>query len=138
MKPYELMDHTADIGVRAFGKDLGELFRNAAVGMFELIADLESVVAKEEKKIALAAKGLEDLYILWHQELLFRSAVDRAIYKEFSFDAITEKSLQAHIRGEAIDFEKHRLKKEVKAATYHGLKVERTKEGWVGEVIFDI
>ena len=138
MGPYELIDHTADIGVRAFGRTLEELFRNAAVGMFEIIAELDSIGTLESRKIQLAAETLEDLYLVWHQELLFRSSVDHVVYKEFSFDAISEKKLTAIIRGEKFNPEKQVLKKEIKAATYHELKVQKTEEGWVGEVIFDI
>jgi len=138
MKSYELIDHTADIGIRAFGKTLEELFRNAAVGMFELMAELDNVDPTEGKTIALTSETLEDLYLFWHQELLFRASVDHMLYKEFLFDTLTERSLKARIRGEGIHFEKHRLKKEVKAVTYHELKVQKTEAGWVGEVIFDI
>ena len=138
MGPYELIDHTADIGVRAFGGSLEELFRNAAIGMFEIIAELDSVGILESRKISLTAETLEDLYVLWHQELLFRSSVDHVVYKEFSFDAISEKKLTATLRGEKFNPEKQVLKKEIKAVTYHALKVQKTKEGWVGEVIFDI
>ena len=138
MKSYEWIDHTADIGVRAFGRTLEELFRNAAVGMFEIIADLESVKVQTSKKVELAAENLEDLYLLWHQELLFCSGVDQTVYKEFLFDEISEQKLRATIRGERFDPDKQVLKKEIKAVTYHALKVEQTKEGWVGEVIFDI
>ncbi len=138
MKHYEIIDHTADVGIRAFGKDLSELFRNAAVGMFELMADLDSVHPTQSQALSLAAEGVEDLYILWHQELLYRSSVDRCLYKEFSFEAISEKNLKSVIRGEPFHPKTQTLKKEVKAATYHGLKVARTKDGWMGEVIFDI
>jgi len=138
MKPYELIDHTADVGVRAFGKTLEELFRNAALGMFEIIADLETVGATATTELTLTAETLEDLYILWHQELLFQSSVDGVVYKEFNFSELTEKKLSATVRGEKFNPKTQSLKKEIKAATYHGLKVRKTQEGWVGEVIFDI
>ena len=138
MKPYEWIDHTADVGVRAFGKTLGELFRNAALGMFEIIADLDTVGTTEIREIGLCAETVEELYILWHQELLFRSAVDGVVYKEFVFKEISQRGLLASIHGAKFDPDKQSLKKEIKAVTYHALKVERTKDGWVGEVIFDI
>ena len=138
MRPYELIDHTADVGVRAFGRTLEELFRNAAVGMFEIIAELDSIGTAESRKIQLTAENAEDLYLLWHQELLFRSAVDHVVYKEFSFDGISESKLTATLRGEKFNPDKQVLKKEIKAVTYHELKVQKTKEGWVGAVIFDI
>ena len=138
MKAYELIDHTADVGVRAFGRTLEELFRHAAVGMFDIIADLGSVGNAETADIELTAQGVEDLYLLWHQELLFRSAVDRRVYKEFLFQELSETRLRATLKGEAFRPAKQSLRKEIKAVTYHALRVQKTKEGWVGEVIFDI
>ena len=138
MKRYELIDHTADVGIRAFGKNLEELFRNVAVGMFEMMTDLEKVAHKVRQEIRLEEKNVEDLFIRWLQELLYRFSVDRAFYGDFQFTSLTEKKLSAIIRGEKINDQKHTLQKEVKAVTYHALKVEKTSEGWVGEVIFDI
>ena len=138
MKSYELIDHTADVGIRAFGKTLEELFRNAAIGMFEIIADLGTVGTGDAREINLSAENVEELYLVWHQELLFRSAVDHVVYKEFVFKEISEKGLSAAIRGEKFNPDTQSLKKEIKAVTYHALKVEKTKEGWVGEAIFDV
>lgn len=138
MKSYELIDHTADVGLRAFGRDLETLFRNAAVGMFEMMTELERVTPTVSKEIHLEEKKVEDLFIRWLQELLYRFSVDRTFYRDFQFSALTENKLAAVIRGEKMSDQKHILRKEVKAVTYHRLKVEKTKEGWVGEVILDI
>ena len=138
MKPYELIDHTADVGLRAFGKDLEELFRNAACGMFEMMTELERVTPTVSQDIRLEEKKVEDLFIRWLQELLYRFSVDHVFYRDFQFSTLTENKLSAVIRGEKMDDQKHILKKEVKAVTYHCLKVKKTQKGWVGEVIFDI
>ena len=138
MKSYELIDHTADVGLLAFGKNLEGLFRNAACGMFEMMTDLKKVAVTFERSVHLEEKDVEDLFIRWLQELLYRFSVDRVFYREFQFKGLTEKKLSAVIRGEKMDEKKHLFKKEVKAVTYHGLKVEKTEQGWVGEVIFDI
>ena len=138
MKSYELIDHTADIGIRAFGRTLEELFTHAAVGMFGLMAELESVEPTEEKTIALTSETLEDLYLFWHQELLFRASVDHMLYKDFLFDTLTERTLKARIRGEGIHFGKHRLKKEVKAVTYHELKIQKKDHLYSVQIIFDV
>ena len=138
MKTYEPIDHTADVGIRSFGETLEELFRNAAVGMFDIIADLGTVGTTATREIRLSASNLEELYLSWHQELLFRSAVDGVVYKEFIFRDISETTLLASVRGEKFNPDKQSLKKEIKAATYHALKVQKTKEGWVGEIIFDV
>ena len=60
MKPYELIDHTADVGLRAFGKTLPELFRNAAIGLFEMMTDLEKVSHKVKRDIHLEEKNVEE------------------------------------------------------------------------------
>lgn len=138
MNSYESIDHTADVGIRAFGKTLEELFRNAALGMFDIIADLQTVGTGESAKVHLEAEDVEGLYLLWHQELLFRSSVDGVVYKLFRFDEISETKLSATVDGEKFNPDRQVLKKEVKAITYHELKVKKTKEGWVGEAIFDI
>ncbi len=138
MKSYELIDHTADIGIRSYGKDLEALFRHAAIGMFEMMTGLDKVSLKEKRTIRLEEKNVEDLFIRWLQELLYRSSVDHVFYRDFQFSSLTEEKLEAVICGEKINEKKHILKKEVKAVTYHGLKVEKTQDGWVGEVIFDI
>ena len=138
MKTYELIDHTADIGLRAFGENLEELFRNGAIGMFEMMTELDKVALKVRKTVRLDEANVEDLFIRWLQELLFRFSVDHVFYRDFQFSEISEKGLSATICGEPMDERKHVLKKEVKAVTYHGLKVTQNADGWTGEVIFDI
>ncbi len=69
-KRYEQFPHTADIGIRVFGKDLKELFTNAAYGMFDVIADLEGIDAGIEETVEVAADSYEELLVAWLDELL--------------------------------------------------------------------
>ena len=71
MKRYEFFDHTADIGLRAKGKDLKQLFINAAYGMFDIMADLDNVESKKEIIFKLKAPNVEELFLSWLSELLF-------------------------------------------------------------------
>ena len=66
MKTYELIDPTADVGLRAFGKNLEGLFRNAACGMFEMMTDLKTVASKVERSIRLEEKDVELIVIVNH------------------------------------------------------------------------
>ena len=138
MKRYEIIDHTADIGIKAYGKDLKELFANAASGCFEILADLKDVRIKESLRIELEAPNIEELFLSWLSELLYQYNSKKIIFKEFSIDKLTNKEIFALAQGEELDLHRHRLKTEIKAVTYHQLKVRKVKDSWVGEVIFDV
>ena len=135
---YELIEHTADIGIKAYGKDLKELFANAAGGMFEILADLKNVRIKESLKIELKAPNVEELFLSWLSELLYQYNSKKIIFKEFLIDKLTENLLSAEAKGEKLDLRWHRLKAEIKAVTYHELRVEKIKNHWQGRMIFDI
>ena len=138
MKRYEIIDHTADIGLRAYGKDLKQIFTNAACGMFGILADLKNVRAKESLKIKLEAPNTEELFLSWLSELLYQYNSKGIIFKEFLIDKLDERSISAQARGEKLDLKRHRLKTEIKAVTYHQLKVQKVGDSWQGEVIFDV
>lgn len=132
---YEELDHTADVGIRAHGATLDELFAAAAAGMFSLVADLRKVRAVGEVEVRVKADDLEALMVRWLSELLFLHETQRLLLKEFDV-RIDGMSLEARARGETIDKKRHELKLNIKAVTYHRLRVDR-KAG-LAEVIFDI
>ncbi|MCQ9207776.1 MAG: archease [Omnitrophica bacterium] len=138
MKRYEIIDHTADIGIRAYGKDLKSLFANAAYGMFDIMADLKNVRLREGLKIKLEAPNIEELFLSWLSELLYHYNSKKIIFKEFMVDKLTENAINATAKGERLDLKRHTLKTEIKAATYHELKVEKIKDSWQAEVILDV
>ncbi len=138
MKRYEIIDHTADIGIKAYGEDLKELFANAAYGMFDILADLKNVRLKESLDIKVEAPNVEELFLSWLSELLYQYNSKKIIFKEFLFDKLTQKEISARAQGEKWDLKRHRLKTEIKAVTYHELKVQKIKDTWQGEVIFDV
>ncbi|MFC1631234.1 archease [Candidatus Omnitrophota bacterium] len=135
---YELIEHTADIGIRAKGRDLEHLFANAAWAMFDLLAELDSVQIRQSEQISLAAPNIEELFLVWLSELLYRYSSREIIYKEFAIKKLTSSSLSAEVKGEGFDLKRHRLKSEIKGVTYHQLKVQKVKGIWQGEVIFDV
>ena len=138
MKRYEVIDHTADIGIKAYGKDLRELFVNAAYGMFDILADLKNVRAKEQLAIKVEAPNVEELFLSWLSELLYQYNNKKIIFKEFLIEELSGKVISARAQGEKWDLHKHRLKAEIKAVTYHQLKVQKVKDIWQAEVIFDV
>jgi SHS2 domain-containing protein len=135
---YEVFEHTADIGLRITAPDLAGLFAEAARGLFSLIVEnLEDVRDREHVRVELEEQDPPLLLLDWLRELLFRMDRDHLLLARFEVK-LEGARLEAEASGERIDPERHRLDHEVKAITYHGLKVERTDGGWLAEVIVDI
>ena len=137
-KNYELIEHTADIGIKVKGKDLKGLFKNAALAMFDIIAERKSKIENRKSRIIIKQKAddLEELFINWLNELLSLSATKELIFFDFKIEKLDKNNLQATAVGEAI--KNYRVNTEIKAATYHQLKLEQTHSCWQAEVIFDV
>jgi len=138
MKRYELLDHTADIGIIAYGVELPETFGNAAYAMFDILTDIDKVEETDRFDLQVSANDIEELLITWLDELLFLYETERVVFKSFAIEEIDEKSLRAVAFGEKLDLLRHEVKLEIKSVTYHQLKVEKTNDGWKAQVIFDV
>lgn len=132
---YEELNHTADVGIRAYGATLEELFANAAAGMFSLITDLEKVRAVGEVGVRVQGDDPGSLMVNWLSELLFVHETQHLLLSEFEV-TLDGLALTGRARGERIDKRRHTLNLVVKAVTYHKLRIEPEKG--VAEVIFDI
>jgi len=137
VKKFEYVEHTADIGIRAFGGDLAELFENAAFGMADIISEPEKVAGKQAYSVEVEANDLEELLVNWLNELLYRFNVDRIIPASSKVELIENNRLKGTVYGEKYDPGKHTLKLEIKSTTYHMLKVEK-KDFWEAVIIFDV
>ncbi len=131
---FEEIEHTADVGIRAYGSTPSELFEGAATGMFSLIANLDRVRRVGEEEIRLSADGLPELLVAFLSELLFLHETQRLLFSKFEVH-VEGTHLRARAWGEAIDKGRHELKLALKAVTYHRLTVD--PERGVTEVIFD-
>ena len=138
MKRYETFDHTADIGVRVFGRTLEEVFVNAAYALFDQLTDLRKIGDGAIQEISLGGTDREDLLVRWLGELLFLCQGRGYLFKEFSILHLDSNSLRAFARGEIFDPSRHRFKTEIKAVTYHRVEVGQKGKGWEGKVVFDI
>ena len=139
MKRYEVINHTADLAIHAYGETLPQLFENLAIGMLESIADLEKIDEKVKIDIEVEGETLEDLLVAWLGELIFRHEVDEILFKRVEIIRFDNTSLHGAAYGEMVDSQKHVIYTEIKNATYHQLKVERLDDGnWETTVIFDI
>jgi len=136
-KEFEIIDHTADVGIIAYGADLRQTFANAAKALFSLITELEDVEEVLYKDIELTAPDQESLLVEWLNQLIYLFDAENILFKRFDITRLNHTQLKARIYGEKVDASKHKLKTGVKAATYYMLKVDKG-DGYKARIIFDI
>ena len=137
-KPFEIIDHTADIGIVAYGTDIKQVFANAALGLFSLMADPDDFSEGIKRDLELSAEDVEVLLVEWLNELIYIFDVEHIFFKRFEIDKLTSNQIRARCFGEKIKPGQHKLKREVKAATYHMLQINKEDGGYKVQVIFDI
>ena len=135
MERYVLIDHTADMLVRAFGSTLEECFGNAAYALFDQTVDLSNVGTSESVDIRVTGIDDEDRLFSFLSEMLFIEDADNLILREFDvrFDG---DDVVCTARGERLDRSKHRVRSEVKAVTYHMMQIDRDTPSVT--VLFDV
>jgi len=139
MKKFEFVDiTTADVAFIAYGKDLDELFANAALAMFDVMINTEQIELTIKKKIAVDGNDLKSLLFNWLNELLIYVDSENIAFSKFNVK-INEKKLKlnATCSGEKINRKKHETRTAVKAATYHIMEIKKDKI-WQAQVILDI
>ena len=138
MKKYEFIDHTADLGVEVYGKDLKELFENAGEALFEIICDMSNVIESVKRVITLESDDLEQLMVVWLGELLYLYDTERLLFKRFNIQRIGNNGLEAVLYGEELKTGHHTINAEIKAVTYHQIQVRQEENRWKSRVIFDM
>jgi SHS2 domain-containing protein len=135
---FETFEHTADLGLRIRAADLGTLFNEAAQALFAvLVEEPSTVVARQRLEITLPADDREYLLFDWLRKLLYLFDSEHLLFSRFEVK-VSDAGLKGTAWGEPYDPARHALAHEVKAITYHGLRVERTADGWLAEIIVDI
>lgn len=141
MKKFEIIEHTADLGIRVYARTLEDLMKNAACALFSLMTD-HRPRKKIEEKIILEAEDYEELLVTWLNELLSMFFTYKFLPSKYNIritrDDPQEKVLEGVVFGEEFDPYQNKISREIKAATYHNLKVEKTKKGYAAEIIFDV
>jgi SHS2 domain-containing protein len=138
MRRFEILDHTADIGLIVYGEDLKTLFENAGGAFFHLITDLRKVRRRVERRIEVRGEALERLMVDWLSELLYLHDVENLLFKGFKVESVGEEGLKAIVKGEPFQEGLHVIKTEVKAVTYHRIEVRKENEKWRAQIIFDL
>lgn len=135
---YEIFEHTADLGLRVRAPDLATLFADAGRGLTSMIAaNLEAIAPVREVRLKVGGTRRDDLLFDWLSEILYLFESEHLLLSQFDVE-INPDGVHGIARGEPLDENRHELEHEVKAVTYHGLKVEETPNGWLAEVIVDI
>ena len=137
-KPYEVFEHTADIGLHAYGDTLTDLFIHAAQGMESLMVPLEQIRVMTSREITVEGRDTVALLVAWLNELIVLFDTDYLLFSEFVIDIITETRLTARASGEPYDAQRHELSSAIKAVTWHEAAVNHTDQGYQARIIFDI
>ena len=142
--PYSFLEEigTADIAFEATGRDLPELFREAADATTNvMIENLDAIEPRETRRIELSNDELDMLLFDLLQELIYLKDSERLLLRiqEVHIDEKEGRySLKATAEGEPLDAERHRQRADVKAVTLHDFSVERVDGGWKAQVLLDI
>jgi len=137
-RPYEVFEHTADVGLHAFGRTLPELFIHAAQGMESQMVAPEQVSVRVTREITVTGHDEVSLLIAWLNELIVLFDTEYLLFRQFEIDDITPAYLKGRAAGEAYDAQRHDLGSAIKAVTWHEAAVELTDEGYRSRIIFDI
>ena len=135
---FEILDHTADVGIIAYGADFRKLFSNAALALFSLITDPESIQEKLHLDLEVHNEDKDSLLVDWLNELIYCFDSKHILFNRFDIETMTNSALKATCYGEAFDPNKHKIKIGVKAATYHMLRLDTDDNGYKAQIILDI
>lgn len=138
MDSYRLLEHTADMGIEAKGDTQAALFQQMALGLRQIITACPDIRPQTEVMIEVIGMDREELLVNWLGELVFLLETRRFLPERFEIETIGEQRLRARVRGEIFDPARHFLEREIKAITYHQIKVESTGKGWSAQVFVDL
>jgi len=135
---YHLIDHTADFGIHVSGTNSKDLFANAAEALFDVITDIDSLTGYDSCHIEVSGEDWSDLMINWLREILYLWNGKERLVKSANITSLSENKLSAQVVFDPYDPDRHAIKTEIKAATYHQIQVKLTPSGWTARIIFDI
>ena len=135
---FEIFPVTADKGIRAWGRDLAEVFVQAAHGLWSLMVEPGTVRRGRMLPVEVDAADRDTLLVAWLNELLYLHETQGFVMAEFAVQSLTDTALRAEVWGEPVDRARHPLVGHVKAVTFHLLQVRSTARGWEGQVVVDV
>jgi len=135
---YQVIDHTADLGIIVKGPDVKSLFIHAARAMTDLM--VKGDISKETviKDVLVEGEDFPDLMVRWLGEILYLFDGENLIVNSIKIKSISPTKLKSILTLTSFEPEHHQVIREIKAVTYHQISVDKTKDGWQAKVIFDI
>jgi SHS2 domain-containing protein len=135
---FRILEHTADIGLEAFGATREEVFANSARALFHILVDAAVVEPRQPIVIHVQGANASELLVNWLSELLYFQDADGWLFRDFEVISLSDTAMRAVAHGEQFDPARHQIKLAVKAITYHQLLLEETPGGWRAQVYVDI
>jgi SHS2 domain-containing protein len=135
---YKILEHPADMGIEAYGKNLKEAFEQSAIALLSIILDTSNIEAAKIKLVEIHASDYEQLLVNWLTEILYLYDGDHYVAEKFEINTLTKEYLNATIGGEKFNNAKHPTKMDVKAITYHQILIQENEEGGLVRVFIDI
>ena len=137
-RTFEILEHPADIGFRAFGRSRQELFENAALALFSLACDPATIEEQESREVEATGSDDETLIYSWLAELLAVAEAERLVFRRAEIRELESGRVRGAAYGEAFDRNRHRSGTNIKAVTFHQLKVAKTHDGFSAQVFLDL
>lgn len=138
MSFYRIIDHTADLGIAVNGKSRRNLFKRSALALIDLLTDTSCLNPEYTETVTVTGHDLQDLLINWLREILFFWNGKNVFAADIYISDISNTSLFARINFTAYTPDRHKIKREIKAVTYHQAVVEEKDGQWNARVIFDV
>ena len=138
MQPYRVLEHTADVGFEAWGATREEVFANAACALQDLMVDITAIAPREETALRIEGEDAAALLVNWLSHILYLFDAEGRVFHDFKVRLLEDRLLEGAAHGENFDRDRHAVKLQVKAITYHQLALEPTPEGWRARVFVDI
>lgn len=144
-KGFEIIDHTADVGIKVWAEKLTDLFTEAASAVISIMFDRDTIKGNETSSVTVEAESIEELFLQWLKELLYVMERDEMVFSEFHIENNIFSSyddfkyfIQAELKGEKLNPKRHGICTEIKAVTRHNFFVKKEVNLWKTFVLFDI
>lgn len=135
---YHLLDHTADLRIRVTGSDPANLFKNAGLALFDVITKSDRLEPKAEIEVNVSGADRADLMVNFLRELLYLWTGKQQLVHTINILKISDTAICARISTDGYQPDRHHIRLEIKAVTYHQINVSQTREGWQAIVVFDV
>ncbi|MBL7684869.1 MAG: archease [Deltaproteobacteria bacterium] len=137
-KKYELIDHTADLGLMIYGNHFFELLQNAAYALTDQMVETASIDKDQTREIIIEGQSNDEIFIRFLRELLFLFETQLFLCSELTVNNLDSQKIHFKLKGDFFDIHKYSLKTQIKAITYHDFKIEKKTDGLVATLILDI